>query len=304
MNPQKSSSPGQSFRLIFVATLMALIFLLLHSTQKVSSHDPNSKPDPVPLIGQRTQQTMIAKGNSQDVPQDSRIFGGPERKLYNGVPPKLPLRVNVKNVTSEKWVHELEVEITNTSDKPIYFLDLYIFMSGVKFQGKPMGFWLHYGRVQLISFSEPILPDDDPIKPGEKHTFKIQEADAKGWDTFKIQEGRAEPKHLELMFQGINFGDGTGFRNTSGEPVNIHRKVTITTVTASPIAPNLIVPVNLTVTRQPADPDQLPLPAVQVIFRPEPGTTIQPAPGRTVFHCRPVVAADAWKLELVRKNGR
>lgn len=169
--------------------------------------------------------SLIASGRSQDVPQDPRIFGGPERKLYIGVLTKLPLKFNVKNVTSERWVHELEVEITNTSDKPIYYIDMYLFMSGVKFQGKQMGFWLHYGRVKLVDFSESLLPTDVPIKPGGKHTFKIDEGEAKSWDSFKSQEGRPEPKFMEILFQRINFGDGTGFETTAGEPVDIHKKV-------------------------------------------------------------------------------
>jgi len=169
--------------------------------------------------------SLNATGNSQTVRQDPRIFGGPERRLYNGVPTKLPLKFDVKNVISQRWVHDLEVEVTNTSDKPIYYMDMYVFMSGVKFQGKQMGFWLHYGRVKLVDFSEPLLPEDVPIKPGGKHTFKIDEGDAKSWDSLRSQEGKAEPKNLELLFQRINFGDGTGFQNTAGEPVNIHQEV-------------------------------------------------------------------------------
>ena len=32
------------------------------------------------------------------------------------------------------------------------------------------------------------------------------------------------PKVFNLQFQGLNFGDGTGFVSTAGEPVDIHRK--------------------------------------------------------------------------------
>ncbi|MGH9972062.1 MAG: hypothetical protein ACREBG_30315 [Pyrinomonadaceae bacterium] len=161
----------------------------------------------------------------QRLAEDPRIFGGPERKLYNSVPTKLPLAFDVQNVTSEKWVHELEIEVTNISDKPIYYMDMYVFLVGVKFQGANVGFWLKYGRVQLKDFSEPLLPEDVPIKPGEKHTFKISESDAKGWDTLKVREGKAEPRFLKLYFQQINFGDGTGFGNNTGRPINIHQKV-------------------------------------------------------------------------------
>src|SRR5688572_29090390 len=106
-----------------------------------------------------------ATGNSQNVTRNPRIFGGPERKLYNGVPTKLPLEFEVRNVTSDRWVHDLEIEITNTSDKPIYYLDMRIFLVGAK---APVGnldinYWLKYGRIELISISEPVVPEDVPI---------------------------------------------------------------------------------------------------------------------------------------------
>lgn len=170
--------------------------------------------------------TAIIK--SQNVPQDPRIFGGPERRLYNGVPTKLPLKFDVKNVTSERWVHELEIEVTNSSDKPIYYLDMVLFLVGAKalVGNLDISFWIHYGRVELKDFSEPLLPGDIPIKPGQKHIFKIPESNAKTWDYLRTKEGRAEPRHLKLLFQQINYGDGTGFTNTAGEPVNKYRKIT------------------------------------------------------------------------------
>lgn len=168
--------------------------------------------------------TNVVRG--QRLSEDSRVFGGPERKLYNGVPAKLPLAFAVRNVTSERWVHDLEIEVTNTSDKPIYYMDMYVFLVGVKGpEGSTIGYWLKYGRIQLISFLEPVLPEDVSIAPGEKYTFKISKSDAKSWEVLKAKEGRAEPKSLKLLIQRINFGDGTGFRTTSGKPVNIHRKV-------------------------------------------------------------------------------
>jgi hypothetical protein len=105
-------------------------------------------------------------------------------------------------------------------------MDMYVFLVGVKGpEGSTIGYWLKYGRIQLISFLEPVLPEDVSIAPGEKYTFKISKTDAKSWEVLKAKEGRAEPKSLKLLIQRINFGDGTGFRTTSGKPVNIHQKV-------------------------------------------------------------------------------
>jgi hypothetical protein len=138
------------------------------------------------------------------------------------------LKVKVKNLNSKKWAHDLEVEVTNTSDKPIYFLDFYIILPGINgLMGSRVGFWLKYGRVELMSFSAPLAPDDVPIQPGEKYTFKIPESSAKGWDYLREKEGRPEPKVMKLIFQVLNFGDGTGFLDTSGAPVDIHKKISL-----------------------------------------------------------------------------
>lgn len=196
-------SSNKLYRLIFFIIFVAFVLVLIPRTDVVTS---------------------------QSLPEDPRIFGGPERKLYNGVPSKIPLKFKIRNVTSEKWVRDLEVEITNTSDKPIYYMHMYVIVPGAKDPetGHQIGFLLKYGRIELIDFNEPVRADDVPIRPGERHIFKISEGDASGWESFRKKNGKPEPKAVELVFQVINYGDGTGFRNTSASPVNIHRRLVFT----------------------------------------------------------------------------
>jgi hypothetical protein len=94
-------------------------------------------------------------------------------------------------------------------------------------QGKNISFWLKYGRGELLDFSTPLQPTDIPIKPGETYTFKITESDAKGWEHLKEKEGKPEPTRIILVFQGINFGDGTGFADANGTPLDIHKKINL-----------------------------------------------------------------------------
>ena len=178
--------------------------------------------------------SLIDKASSQgpeqqiSTPQIEMVPPEQEKKFHIGVPAHLPLKIKVKNVNSKRWVHDIEVEVTNTSEKAIYFLDFYIVLPGINgLMGSRVGFWLHYGRPELIDFSAPVLPDDVPLQPGEKYTFKIPESSAKGWDYLREKEGRPEPKVIKLIFQGLNFGDGTGYSDTSGAPVNIHKKMSL-----------------------------------------------------------------------------
>jgi len=130
----------------------------------------------------------------------------------------LPLKVKVKNFHNVKWVRDLEVEVTNTSDKPIYFLEFFVVMRDVKsVNGNPVGFPLRYGRMALVDYTTPLQSDDVGIQPGETYTFKISERHLKGWEINK--ENRPEPKRVDLIFVQLNFGDGTGFQGTAGTPM-------------------------------------------------------------------------------------
>jgi hypothetical protein len=152
-----------------------------------------------------------------------------ERVLVNAVPKQLPIKVEIKkgkekafkDLKNEKWVRELELEVTNTGDKPIYYLDLELIPEGVKSDsGYPIGFPLRYGRPELLDFSLPILRDDVPIQPGQTYTFNVPDQDAGGWEiyTSEINLPKDEPKKVRLEFYWLNFGDGTGFGTSAGEP--------------------------------------------------------------------------------------
>ena len=155
---------------------------------------------------------------SQELSGQESPSGSQVKKLVNLVPRHLPLKVKVKNFHNEKWVRDLEVEVTNTSDKPIYFLEFFVVMPDVKsIIGSPVGFPLRYGRMALIDYTQPLQPDDVGIQPGETYTFKISERHLKGWE---INKGnRPEPQRVDLIFVQLNFGDGTGFNRTDGTPV-------------------------------------------------------------------------------------
>jgi hypothetical protein len=175
-----------------------------------------------PVLAQADSPTASAQ-------EIEMVHPGQEKKLFANIPAHLPLKVKVKNVNSKRWVHDLEVEVTNTSDRPIYFLGFGIILPEITgSSGHKIGFSLSYGRGELIDFSTPIRPDDMPLQPGEKHIFKIREGIANGWDSLKEKEGKPELKRVHLIFQELNFGDGTGFSDAGGTPVNVHRKVSLT----------------------------------------------------------------------------
>lgn len=150
-----------------------------------------------------------------------------ERELEDKIPKHLPLKVKVKNLKNEKWAHDLEIEVTNTSNKPIYYLFLIVSLPEVKSESnRTMGFQLIYGRSELVDFAASLQPEDIPIRPGESYTLKIPERFSLGWEQFvtKRKLPKAEPKKIKIRFGQLNFGDGTGFSLTDGSPIDIHEQ--------------------------------------------------------------------------------
>jgi hypothetical protein len=152
-----------------------------------------------------------------------------ERELEDKIPKHLPIKVKLKkekekafkDLQNEKWARDLELEVTNMGDKPIYFLSLQLILPEIKSpDGYPMGFSLKYGRIELIDLAVPIEPQDAPILPGQTYVFKLGEKKATAWEAFASEEKlpKTEPKKLLLQFYILNFGDGTGFQTKVGIP--------------------------------------------------------------------------------------
>jgi hypothetical protein len=153
-----------------------------------------------------------------------------EREFDNQVPKHLPIKIKikkekenaVKDLKNENWLRDFELEITNTGDKPIYFLSLSITLPEITapYQIGPdvnkMGFSLHFGRKELYNIETKAEPDDISIKPGETYVFRLLDIEVVSWERFRKRENKADAKKLILHFQLLSFGDGTGLVGNEG----------------------------------------------------------------------------------------
>lgn len=151
-----------------------------------------------------------------------------EERIINKIPQKLPIKVEIINGDSENLLSEVRIKVTNTGEKPIYFLKFFIsttedFLSP---NGNQYGFALSYGRKELITFGELANEDDIPLKKGEYHEFKVSDREVNNFSETLRQSFRSEPEKYLLEFQLLNFGDGTGFWGSRGKSfsTNIGRK--------------------------------------------------------------------------------
>lgn len=145
--------------------------------------------------------------------------------MVDKIPKHLPIKIKVKkekegrvkDLKNEDWIGDLEVEVTNTGTKPIYYLDIVLTLPDVFGpNGVQIGCFLKYGRGELISISEPLRQDDVPIKPGEVAVLTVPAHLVEGWRRVRGRGELTNPKKIEFLFGLINFGDGTGFSGTDG----------------------------------------------------------------------------------------
>lgn len=148
-----------------------------------------------------------------------------EREVENKVPRQVPIRVKLKaakeakfkDLSNSEWLRDFELEVTNTSDKPIYFLEFWLMLPDTKTENdSPLAFSLRYGRGDFVRYETRAIATDVPIQPGETHTFAIPEGKQRGWREFKLRRNASDPGKVRIKLVQVSFGDGTGF-NSSGE---------------------------------------------------------------------------------------
>lgn len=150
-----------------------------------------------------------------------------ERAFEDKTPKHLPIKIKLKkekekgfkDLNNEKWVDDLQLELTNTGNKPIYSLHFTVVLPEITDEtGHNRGFVLHYGRAALGNVEIKAEPDDVPIKPGETYVFQISKGQVLSWENFMRKRGKLQPKKAILYFGALSFGDGTGFWATDGIP--------------------------------------------------------------------------------------
>ncbi|HEV7893296.1 MAG TPA: hypothetical protein VGP08_21950 [Pyrinomonadaceae bacterium] len=150
-----------------------------------------------------------------------------EREVEDKIPKHLPIKVKIKkeeklkDSENDEWLRDVEVEVTNTGTKPIYFIEIRLTLPNALDDEKNTGYNLYYGRRELIKFDEPVRPDDVPLKPGETVTLGVPDLENEmvSWKHFRAKGRLRNPKKMYFRFLVMNFGDGTGFVGTSGTAI-------------------------------------------------------------------------------------
>ena len=176
---------------------------------------PSRRRHVVPLALALSVSLVVLCGLSYSRAQEAEKK---EREVVYKIAKHLPIKFKVrkpeklKDARNEEWLGELEVEVTNTGTKPIYYLHVSVDLPDVVApSGLNVAFGLEYGRGALLSLREPVRPDDVPIQPGGVVVLRVPANPVKGWTLFRAKGKVTNPKKIEFIFNNLNFGDGTGF---------------------------------------------------------------------------------------------
>ena len=137
-----------------------------------------------------------------------------ERKLkvkgFNNIPVAIH---DIRNVQSENWFRDLEIEVKNVSKKPVYFIALHLQFPDIPANGGKTGFTMTYGSPRLGTIRNLAGTGDPSLKPGETYVFKVPEPRVRGFENMKKRMNipEAATKNILVQFDTIGFGDGTGF---------------------------------------------------------------------------------------------
>ncbi|HEX5832483.1 MAG TPA: hypothetical protein VFY34_01445 [Pyrinomonadaceae bacterium] len=164
---------------------------------------------------------FLGLGPVQSATQQSK------RTFENKIPPQVPLKIKIKKEKEDKaldtenkdWFRDIEIEITNTSDKPIYFLSLHIVMPDVLTdEGVMMSFSIRYGRTDFYDHNTKPVRENMPIEPKATQTFTFEETNIIGYEAWRRNNKKNDPLKLEVWFSHLSFGDGTGFTSMGALP--------------------------------------------------------------------------------------
>jgi hypothetical protein len=134
--------------------------------------------------------------------------------------------VAVRNLQNgETWLRDLEVEVKNISNKPIYYLAVTLLFPDIPMPPPTMradgttpsevvaGFKFRYGATRMVNIAELPTPEDVPLEPGRTYTFRVPDTYVEGLEHMKTRIGFGDEAtmNLTLHISAVNFGDGTGY---------------------------------------------------------------------------------------------
>jgi len=133
----------------------------------------------------------------------------------------MPLKIHeTRNVDSETWYKDLQIEVKNIGTKPIYFMLAYLEFPDHKSRGRDTGLSVTFGDLKNWDIGVVADPQDIHIDPGETYVFTIPEEN-RTWLAKNNDKVPQEFKKFDFHIDIISFGDRTGLE--IGRPLDLRK---------------------------------------------------------------------------------
>lgn len=212
-------------RIPLVSLVVIALVVSAFAAAQLSSGQPQPGTQPLKMKVWREKSRVRHSPNVAEVAAFKKTVQEDERKIEDSIPKHIPIKIKIKrekeagfkDLKNERWAKEFELEVTNTGTKPIYSLYLYVVTDVKAAAGFRIVFPLYYGRDELGDIKKRAEPTDVPIEPGESISLSIHSGQLDAWDLARRKENRPFPKRLEVTFQFLSFGDGSGYAASDGQ---------------------------------------------------------------------------------------
>lgn len=136
----------------------------------------------------------------------------------------MPLKYHaIRNVESDTWYKDLQIEVKNIGTKPVYFILSYLEFPDHKSGGRNTGVSLTFGDLKKWDIGDLADPQDQHLEPGQTYVFTIPEK-TRAWLGRQHERVPQEFKKLDFHIDIISFGDRTGFE--TGHPLDLRKTKT------------------------------------------------------------------------------
>lgn len=170
---------------------------------------------------------ILRRENIRKLPATANEILEPQRKAQDKEKRNLkirefkdmPLKVQaIRNLDSDTWLRDLQIEVKNVGGKPIYSILAYLeFLDEKAPDDGVSAIILRFGERKYIDIRVVGDPDDPHLNPGDSYVFTIEEKYRKGLGS-RHERSPELFKHMEFRFNVISFGDSTGFE--VGDPTD------------------------------------------------------------------------------------
>lgn len=155
-----------------------------------------------------------------------------QETINNKVPKHLPIKVELLYDKEPKSFETLFIKVTNTGDKPIYYLDFILGTEENANMTTRYGIsWITFGRRALRTLVNKANDDDSHLAPKKSIILRPNKDDVARYRQGLNHSNIIYSEEYEFIFQVLSFGDGTGFHTTGGVPFPSKKSRTVLNIT-------------------------------------------------------------------------